>query len=328
MLLARRQRGIALVTAVLIVAIAAAVAVQIAFAHQIWFRQMENVADRDATDWLRRGALHWASLALLEDQAQNRIDHLGEPWAIGLPVLPVEGGAIKVSIEDAQARINLNSVGGTDPASLANLQALKNLLQTLKLDPLLADSIADWIDTDSTTRPGGAEDVYYLTLDPPYRAANQPMASVDELRLIRGFDAKTAAVLLPFVTVLPVPSNIINVNTAPPEVLAALVRGLDMPTAQRIAEQRLGKPFNNVGEFNAKLPVNPANPPPTAGTDVKTDFFLVTLDTSIGRHERHTQALVQRSGTGTIFHWHRPQPLIGGGLQPSSESDDEPDDSK
>src|SRR5258708_36900154 len=120
----RAQRGIALVTAVMIVAIAAAIAVQIAFAHQIWFRQMENVADRGATDWLRRGALHWASLALLDDAARNSIDHLGESWAMGLPILPVEGGAIKVSIEDAQSRFNLNSA--RDPASL---QVLRNLRQ-------------------------------------------------------------------------------------------------------------------------------------------------------------------------------------------------------
>jgi len=230
---ARTQRGIALVTAVMIVAIATAIAVQIAFAHQIWFRQMENVADRDATDWLRRGALHWASLALLEDAAQNSTDHLGESWAMGLPTLPVEGGTIKVSIEDAQSRFNLNSIGGTDPTSQANLQVLQRLLEGLQLDPQLANAVADWIDPNSEARAGGAEDIDYLNLNPPYRAANRPMASVDELRLIRGFDAKTVAALLPYVTVLPATSNNINVNTASPELLAALVQGLDLPTAQR-----------------------------------------------------------------------------------------------
>jgi len=314
MLPARRQRGIALVTAVMIVAIAAAIAAQIAFAHQIWFRQMENVADRDATDWLRRGALHWASLALLEDVAQNSTDHLGEAWAMGLPTLPVEGGTIKVSIEDAQARFNLNSV--VDPA---NLQVLKNLLGVLLLDPLLADSLADWIDPDDIMRPGGAEDVYYVNLNPPYRAANQPMASVDELRLVRGFDAKTVAALLPYVTVLPLPTNIINVNTASPPLIAALVPGLDLPTAQRIADGRLGKPFNDVNAFKAKLPQGPAQA--TAAIGVKSDYFLVTLDTAIGRHERHSEALLQRSvanKTTTVL-WHRPQPLIGS---------DEPDESQ
>jgi general secretion pathway protein K len=316
----RAQRGVALVTAVMIVAIAAAIAVQIAFAHQLWFRQMENVADRDATDWLRRGALHWASLALLEDAAQNSTDHLGESWAMGLPTLPVEGGTIKVSIEDAQGRFNLNSVG-----TPANLQVLGRLLEVLGLDPQLANAVLDWIDTNSDALPGGAEDVDYLNLNPPYRAANRPMASVDELRLIRGFDAKTVAALLPYVTVLP-PTAIseINVNTASSVVLAALVPGLDLPTAQRIAEERGSTPYKTIEAFKEKLPRNPT--PPTAGMALKTDFFLVTLDTSIGRHERRSEALLQRlpSKTTTVI-WHRPQPLIG--PQPSDGSD-EPDESR
>jgi len=307
----RAQRGIALVTAVMIVAIAAAIAVQIAFAHQIWFRQMENVADRDATDWLRRGALHWASLALLEDAAQNSTDHLGENWAMGLPTLPVEGGTIKVSIEDAQGRFNLNSVG-----TPANLQVLSRLLEVLRLDPQLANAVLDWIDSNSDALPGGAEDVDYLNLNPPYRAANRPMASVDELRLIRGFDAKTVAALLPYVTVLP-PAAVseINVNTASPVVLAALVPGLDLATAQRIADDRLAKPFNGVNGFTSKLQ---GLTPLPAAMNVKSDYFLVTLDTSIGRHERHTEALLQRSAKTTTLIWHRPQPLIGS---------DEPDES-
>jgi general secretion pathway protein K len=146
------------------------------------------------------------------------------------------------------------------------------------------------------------------------------MASVDELRLVRGFDAKTVAALLPYVTVLP-PGAVseINVNTAPPVLLAALVQGLDLPTAQRIADQRAGKPYNNVAEFISKLPANPSRQ--TAGMSVKSDFFLVTLDTSIGRHERHSEALLQRSAAtkSTTVIWHRPQPLVGS---------DEPDESK
>jgi len=270
---------------------------------------MENVADRDATDWLRRGALHWASLALLEDAAQNSTDHLGENWAMGLPTLPVEGGTIKVSIEDAQGRFNLNSVG-----TPANLQVLSRLLEVLRLDPQLANAVLDWIDSDSVASAGGAEDVDYLNLNPPYRAANRPMASVDELRLIRGFDAKTVAALLPYVTVLPVATNDINVNTASPVVLAALT-GTDLARAQPVAKERVGS-YKSIEDFKSKLQLSPTAA--TAGMVLKTDFFLVTLDTSIGRHERHTEALLQRSAKTTTLIWHRPQPLIGS---------DEPDES-
>src|SRR5438309_7475270 len=237
---------------------------------------------------------------------------------MGLPTLPVEGGTIKVSIEDAQSRFNLNSIGGTDPTSQANLQVLQRLLEGLQLDPQLANAVADWIDPNSEARAGGAEDVDYLNLNRPYRAADRPMASVDELRLVRGFDAKTVAALLPYVTVLPAATNDINVNTAPPVVLAALVQGLDLPTAQRIAEQRDSAPYKTSADFNGKVPRGMT--PPTVGMVVKTDFFLVTLDTSIGRHERRTEALLQRlSNKTTAWIWHRPQPLIG-----SDESDESP----
>ena len=308
---ARTQRGIALVTAVMIVAIAAAIAVQIAFAHQIWTRQMENIFDRGATDWLRRGALHWASTALVEDAAQgNTVDHLGERWAMGLPVLPVEGGTIRVSIEDGQSRFNLNNLVRNNVASPADLEVLRRLLEALRVDPSLRYALLDWIDPDSNAGPGGAEDIDYLNGSPPYRAANRPLASVEELRLVRGFDAKTVAMLAQYVTVLPVASTLVNVNTASPVLLSALVPGLDIASAQRIADDRRDKPFRDLPAFASRLP--PGVPLPSGVASVRSDYFLVTLDTSIGRHERRSEALLQRSADGksTEAKWHRPHPLI------------------
>ena len=305
----KAQRGVALITAVMIVAIAAAVAAKIAFAHQIWFRQMENVGDRGATDMLRRGALHWASVALLDDAAHNSIDHLGEPWAQGLPTLPVDGGAIHVAVEDAQGRFNLNNLLVNNQPSAPDILVFQKLLLLLKLDPMLANAVIDWMDPDSNvTSPGGAEDVDYLTLKTPYRAANQPLTSVDELRLIKGFDEKTVQTLLPFVTVLP--SGIrttINVNTASPIVLSALANQ-DVAWGQRVADARQSKPMNNVSELTSMMPQGMQLPAGLAS--VKTDFFLITLDTSIGRHQGRTVALMQRAGNATNWIWHKPEPLV------------------
>jgi general secretion pathway protein K len=326
----RNQRGVALVTAIMIVAIAAAVAVKIAFAHQLWFRQMENVGDRGATDLLRRAALHWASVALLEDAAQNSTDHLGEPWAQGLPVLPVEGGAIKVSIEDAQGRFNLNNLVQNNQPNPGQVAVFQRLLTLLKLDPFLANALVDWIDPDgNVTSPGGAEDVDYLNLKTPYRAANQPLASVDELRLVKGFDAKTLLTLLPFVTVLPPGApTAVNVNTASPELLAAIANR-DLAWAERVAENRKETPLKNAAEFTTLLNQPQGTPPLASGlVDVKTDYFLITLDTSIGRHQRRTLALMQRpSGAKTtIWQWFRPEPLIdvpvAGASQAANSSDE------
>src|SRR6266849_6298740 len=99
-------------------------------------------------------------------------------------------------------------------------------------------------------------------------------------------------------------------SAASPKVLVALVDHLDLPTAQRIADDRLLKPFSSLTDFTSKLPAG--STPPAAGMSVKTDYFLVTLDTSIGRHQRRSEALLQRlSKQSTALIWHRPQPLIG-----------------
>jgi general secretion pathway protein K len=308
---ARTQRGIAMVTAVMIVAIAAVIAAQIAFAQQIWMRQIENTFDRGATDWLRRGALHWASTAIVDDTIKgNTVDHLGEPWAMGLPTLPVEGGTIRVSVEDAQGRFNLNNLVRNNVGYPADIAVLQRLLQELKLDPSIVHALVDWIDPDSQTSPGGAEDIDYLNGDPPYRSADRPLASVEELRLVRGFDAKTVATLAPYVTVLPTFTATVNVNTASPVLLAALVPGLALADAERLAEERLTKPFGDAAEFTGRLPKGIVLPSGCCG--VRTDYFLVTLDTAIGRHERRSEALLQRgaSGRGAELVWHRPHALL------------------
>lgn len=304
---ARAQRGVALVTAVMIVAIAAAIAAQVVFAHQVWMRQMENAADRGATDWLRRGALHWVSTALIDDAARGSIDHLGERWAQGLPPLPVEGGFIRVAIEDAQGRFNLNNLLRNNTSSAPDIAVFQRLLAGLLLNPGLADALVDWIDADDAARPGGAEDIDYLNASPPYRTGNQRLVSVEELRLVRGFDAKTVAALAPYVTVLPADSDI-NVNTASPLLLSALL-GVDLASAQRIADTRVENPLQNAGALAKLLP--PGVQAPTTGAGVKSDFFLVAIDTQIGRHERRTEALVHRAADGksTSVEWHRIQPL-------------------
>jgi len=114
---------------------------------------MENVADRERDRLACAAARCTGRASRLPRGRGAELDRpsrreLGD----GLPTLPVEGGTIKVSIEDAQSRFNLNSIGGTDPASLANLQVLQRLLDVLHLDPQLANAVADWIDTNSEAR--------------------------------------------------------------------------------------------------------------------------------------------------------------------------------
>jgi general secretion pathway protein K len=307
----RQQQGLALITAVLIVAIVATVATTLALGEQVWLRQAQNLNDRAQAESLLQGALGYAAILLARDAAQSQTDNLGELWAKPLPPLPVENGMIAFAVTDAQSRFNLNNLVQTAAPNTENIKMFRNLLTALRLDPNLSDALRDWIDPNSNTRSGGAVDTEYLNLPQPYRAANQPLSSVDELRLVKGFTADIVEKLRPYVIALPGPvATPVNVNTAGEQVLAALF--VDPPAAavlQPLLDGRATKPIENAALFAQALP---------PGTkllqqslyDVKSSYFLVTIDIRIGRLQRRTEALIQRVAgkTGKVL-WHQLPPL-------------------
>ena len=309
----RQQQGLALITAVLVVAIVATVATTLALGEQVWFRQAQNMTGRAQAESLRRGALNYAAILLARDDA--KIDHLGELWAKPLPPLPVEDGMLAFSVEDAQARFNLNNLVRSGKHSLPDIAVFQRLLASpqLKLDPglseVLSAALLDWLDSNTTVdRPGGAEDIEYLSLPQPYRSGNQLLTSVDELRLVKGFTAEVVEQLRPYVTALPTAPTTINVNTAPAEVLAALFTNPPAPAVlQSLLDSRVSKPFTELKQFTDKLPAGTTCPANLC--DIKTGHFLVTIDIRYGRLQRRTEGLIERaSGKATVL-WHRLPPL-------------------
>jgi general secretion pathway protein K len=302
----RNQQGLALITAVLVVAIVATVATTLALGEQVWFRQAQNMNNRAQAESLRRGALNYAAILLARDDA--KIDHLDELWAKPLPPLPVEDGMLAFAVYDAQGRFNLNNLVRSGQPSPADIAMFQRLLTALGIDPGLSEALRDWLDPDSTVSPGGAEDIEYLSLPQPYRSANQPLQSVDELRLVKGFTAKAVEKLRPYVTALPVPT-MVNVNTAPDQVLAALFTNLPASALQPVLDSRVTQPFADAAQFIARLPSG--TPPPQANLyGINTGYFLVTIDIRYGRLQRRTEALIERvSGKPATVLWHRLPPL-------------------
>lgn len=304
--LASRQRGLALITAMLVVAIAATTAAFLSLDQQIWLRQAQNVADRAEAEAVRAAALEWAIIILNKDAQNNPAsDDLTENWSKPLPALPAEGGQVTGRIVDAQGKFNLNNLFlfGTGKRSEADIKVFQNLLRSISADPHLADAVIDWIDANDTTEPYGAEDIDYLQLKTPYRAANQAMQSVEELRLVKGFTPEIVEKLRPWVTALEGRTDI-NINTAPKEVLAALFSALPS-IADQILAQRLSIPYKeitSISQLVAKLPNNDALPP----YGVKSKYFEVTVDTLFGRYRRTTLALIRRGegGGASRVLWH------------------------
>ena len=212
------QRGAALIIALVVVLLVAMLATRVSSDYLVLFRTVENQSELQQARSYLRGAELVAEAALLRDmQASGDIDSALEPWARRAD-LPVPEGLMSACLADLQARLNLNDLvgpeGGYSPAQkrfIRLLQAVDANIDSVAATAL-ANAVFDWVDGDDDTRyPGGAETLDYGQLPQPYRPANQPFASVTELRLIKGFSAELAAALTPHVSVWG--NGNINLNT-------------------------------------------------------------------------------------------------------------------
>ena len=235
MIVARRSRGVALITAMLITAITGSLAAALAWDNALDVRRTMVLLFHEQGMQVAMGAETWIRNILRDDGIDSDTDHLGELWASELPGLPVDNnsvqGAVAGKVEDLHGRLNVNNLiddnGDLDQTVLEQFQ---RLLIILDLDPRFAGLTYDWIDADDNASfPDGAEDSIYTGLTPPYRTYNRSLVNVTELAALEGMDKQSFDILLPHITALP-RGTTINVNTATPAVLQSLDANLD-PTA-------------------------------------------------------------------------------------------------
>ncbi|MDD5058209.1 MAG: type II secretion system minor pseudopilin GspK [Sideroxydans sp.] len=289
----KQQRGAALITVLLIVAMATVIAAFMAQQQGFWQLEYENGRDRAQSRYIAEAGVDWARAVLADDKVSNDYDHAREMWAMKLPAIPVEDGEVLGSIVDQQGLFNLNNLVRNGAVSAADLARLQKLLSSLSLPPELALALADWMDADNVTMEnGGAEDGYYLQLPKPYRAANRPLSELSELLWVQGFDAQIIKRLSGFVAVLPEHTPI-NVNFATAEVLAAVIDGLPLQEARQIVSERKDHPFKTVAEFQQKLPPN-VGQNAAAELTVSSKYFLVEGHAVQGQGEFFAQALLLR----------------------------------
>ena len=291
MRVARTQRGVAVVMAVLVVALATSTAAYMLWQQSLWARQLENITARGQADAIARAAASWGAAILAEDNPA--IDHLGELWARRLPSIPAEKAQVAGTISDEQAKFNVNNLAREGGVAPHDFIAFQRLLVALGLPASLADAVVDWLDPDSeVTQPNGAEDPYYLALEAPYRTAGRRVVDLAELVRVRGFDADIVARLAPFVTALP-EQTLVNVNTAPAEVLQALVPGLSKEEVARVLQLRKTKPFQSREDFLRALS-RPSSESVVALLDVKSRYFTAETTVRLDRVVVAYRALFQR----------------------------------
>lgn len=184
------------------------------------------------------------------------------PFTIGLATLTALPMPARAELIPLQSRLNLNNlatkegpaetlstIAGAGQRSNPFRAVLHTLFEQQQVDTKLLDAIHDWVDADSNRRyPDGAEDGYYLRLRPAYRAANQPMAAITELRSIRHISSADYQQLSHWLTALPVGADL-NVNLASAPVLQALHPQLTVAAAEKLVSRRSSQPYTSVEEF-------------------------------------------------------------------------------
>lgn len=294
--LRHEQRGVAIVLAMGVVTLAAIAAAAMLTSQSTWSRHAELTAEHVQAQSLVQAGVDWARALLSDDRRVSDVDHLGELWAVRLPPVPVDNGQVAGQIDDQQGKFNLNNAVQNGAVSPAHVRQFQRLLRLLGLPEALAGSLVDWMDADSEPQAqGGAEDGYYQGQQPPYLPANRALTDVAELALVRGFDAGVRARLRPFVAALP-RSTSLNVNTASPEVLAAVIGELDLDAARALAAKRDRAYFRNLADFLLQLPPGAV----VDGNDVTTvsQYFVASVRVTIGDAQAGGSALLARESAG------------------------------
>ena len=301
----RRQRGVALVMAVLIVALATILAAEVGFRGYLDQRRTVNSFLLDQSFEIAMGGEAWAADALRRDKMQSsKTDDFTEEWATPIPPIPLEdvGGEFEGQLEDLQGRFNLNDLVTFDQAGVSTVNApavkrFERLLTLLEIEPKWAGYIADWIDSDTDAAfPDGAEDPVYTNLSPPYRTANMPITRASELLALPDFGAERYRKLAPFVTALP-PGQPINVCTASPELLDAMIGDnreftLGRETGQQTRQQRC---FPSASEFQASLSADRKQELDNMIGET-SDYFLATIWVTLGTQRFTLYSLLYRGG--------------------------------
>ncbi|MCU0759913.1 MAG: type II secretion system minor pseudopilin GspK [Steroidobacteraceae bacterium] len=253
---AARQRGVALLTAVVLVALATVVATAIAFDTTLAARRGGGAAAFEQAGQIAGGAEALAAVAIAEyRKQQNAPIHPGQAWAqpIG-PVEVVPGAVLEAKLVDLQGRFNLNNLTTTEGTeNEAAVEVFRRLLENVGVEPDWAIAMVDWIDDDIAMSPGGAEDSVYSSETPGYRTPNRPITNASEMLALKGFGMERWVKVAPFVTALPRGVGV-NLCTASAALLDAMSNQQQWTLSpDALQRARAGKCFPDAQTFNASV---------------------------------------------------------------------------
>lgn len=288
----RAQRGVALITVLLVVALVTVICSALLLRQQLAIRSTGNQLLVRQAQYYAEGGELLAQALLRRDQAQSVVDTLSEPWANpSLRFALDEGGEVRLRVEDLAGRFNLNSLAAEGEAGELALLRFRRLLAQLQLSPAYAERLRDWLDSDQQIQSSSsAEDAQYLLLDPPYRTGPGHIADVSELRLLLGMTEADYRRLAPLVSALPSQVEL-NINTASVQVLACLGEAIAPAALQSVIDKRGRSGYSDVSGFVQQLSSYGVN---AQGLGVGSQYFRVTTEVLLGDRRQVLSSYLER----------------------------------
>ncbi|MYM69217.1 type II secretion system minor pseudopilin GspK [Pseudoduganella sp. FT55W] len=303
----QRQRGVAVITALLLTTLAVTIVTSLFWLQQVQVRSMENQRLQLQTRWILRGALDLSRLILNQDFNDSPlVTQLNGIWATPLEETRLDdyvererqqgenfNATLSGRMIDAQSRYNLaNLAGAGKQPNTAEIEVFERLLNNLRLDSSLARGVADLV---TNAQPTPAQQTTTTT---------QPvgLVRVEDLLAVAGFTPQAVEQLRDYVIILP-SATPLNVNTAPAELLSALVPGLSLSDAAAMVSTRKTVYYLNTGSFTGVSQMQGKK----AGVSfsVRSDYFLAYSRVKLDRATLETQSLLKRARGYTTVEWIR-----------------------
>lgn len=308
-----RQRGAALLAAMLTVTLVATFSA--AAMWQQWRSVEVEAAERARVQsaWVLTGALDWSRLILREDARSGGADHLAEPWAVPLQearlstflaadrnnnadTSAADGGVLQEAflsgqIIDMQSRMNVMNLIDDGKVSEMELSAFGKLFDLLNLPQQELTLLADGLRLASLDPATDAGVGSFAPLLPQ---------KVEQLSWL-GLPQTTIDALLPFVTLLPVRTPV-NLNTAPAEVIYAMVPTLKMNDATSLVTQRRFSHLNALSNASDRIPAM-SGQLDSGRHSVVSRFFEVRGRLRLDQVVMQERSLLQRDGIDVKTLW-------------------------
>lgn len=244
----RSQKGIALVTTLIITAILVAVLAEFAFSIYISTARAGNFKDSSRAGLLAEDGVNFARAALEELLIRKSELTMGED-GLSFTKQTGEDSAIEIKVVDELSKDSLKVAYSATGLLNDNVDGeYARLLKALGLNERLKESLADWIDQDSEERQYGAEAGEYQRLSKPYKPKNGDLDSTDELLLIKGYTPEVYKKLSPYVSPYN-PDGLVNINTAGKTVIKSLADGITDELADKVISFRKSSPFKDKSDI-------------------------------------------------------------------------------